>query len=67
MVEPHPADELATWRDLLSRLESGKLTMHGQGHENVTQREIGILKREIAYLERVLARLKGERPQPGES
>jgi hypothetical protein len=59
MAEPRPADELATLRDLLGRLEAGTLSMH-QGGKDVSQREIGILKREILALEKTLARLRGQ-------
>ena len=59
MDEPRPADELAILRDLLGRLETGALSMH-QGGKDVSQREIGILKREIAFLEKILARLRGQ-------
>jgi hypothetical protein len=38
-------------RDLLRRLESGELRMV-RGKEDITQSEIALLKREIAYLEK---------------
>jgi hypothetical protein len=59
MAEPHPADELKVLRDLLDRLQSGALTMK-TGGKDVTKREINILKREIAFLEKIIARLKGQ-------
>jgi hypothetical protein len=57
MNESHTSEELKVLRDFLHRLESGELRLV-RGHEDVTQSEIIILKREIAFLERVLARLK---------
>jgi hypothetical protein len=57
MNQQHPADELEVLRDLLSRMESGELTMR-RSSGDVTQREILILKREIDHLETVLKRLK---------
>jgi hypothetical protein len=58
MTKPHQKDELAMLRDLQKRLETGTLTMR-RNREDVTQQEIGILKREIAHFETILARLKG--------
>jgi hypothetical protein len=57
MDESPAADELAGLRHFLKRLESGdmKLTINGV---DSTQHEIGILKHEIAHLERVIARFK---------
>jgi hypothetical protein len=52
-----PADELATFRDLLIRLEAGGLTLR-RGNQDVSKHEIGVLKREIARLEKVLERIK---------
>jgi len=57
MNDSHPADELKVLRDLLHRLESGELRLVRR-HEDVTQTEISILKREIPFLEGVLSRLK---------
>jgi hypothetical protein len=57
MNESHTSEELKVLRDFLHRLESGELRLV-RSHEDVTQSEIIILKREIAFLERVLARLK---------
>jgi dihydroorotase len=59
MHRPHPADELATLRDLLERMETGALTMNRPGHGDVTKHEMDILRLEIAHLEKVLIRLKG--------
>jgi hypothetical protein len=47
--------ELAWLRQFLSRLESKELTL-SRGRVDVTQDEISVLKREIAHLERILAR-----------
>ena len=56
MDKPHPADELAGLRQFLERLESGHMTLRlRHNHIDVTTHEIGILKREIAYLEQILA------------
>ena len=56
MDKPHPTDELAGLRQFLERLESGHMTLRlRHNHIDVTTHEIGILKREIAYLEQILA------------
>ena len=52
------ADELKAVKDFLSRLESGEMRLIRSG-KDVTQNEIAILRREIAFLEKILARLKG--------
>jgi hypothetical protein len=58
MADPHtPAEELGILRQMLDGLESGSLTMSRNGVD-VSKREAGILKREIAHLEDVIARLK---------
>jgi hypothetical protein len=57
MNEPRPDDELKFLYDLLSSLESGELRLV-RGGKDVSQSEISILKREVAFLERVLTRLK---------
>jgi ribosomal protein L29 len=57
MADLHPADELTQLRAFLGRLESGELRLR-RNHTDVTKQEISILKREIAYLETVLKRLK---------
>jgi dihydroorotase len=49
--------ELAEARDLLERLTSGSLTLR-VNHKDVTRREIDVLTREIAFLEKVIARGK---------
>jgi hypothetical protein len=54
-----PADELATFRNLLDRLETGELTLRC-GEQDVSRREIDILKREIARLEKLLAPVKSK-------
>jgi hypothetical protein len=54
--------ELATARMLMGELASGSMSMRLSGRD-VTQREIVILKREIAFLEKVVAR-GPERPNP---
>ena len=56
MDKPHPADELGGLRQFLERLESGHMTLRlRHNHIDVTTHEIGILKREIAHLEQILA------------
>jgi hypothetical protein len=59
MNSPHRVDELATFRDLLDRLETGELTLR-RGNQDVSKHEISVLKREIAHLEKVLERVKLE-------
>jgi hypothetical protein len=54
-----PADELATLRDLLNRLETGELTLR-RGSQDVSKHESSVLKSEIARLEKVLERIKLE-------
>jgi hypothetical protein len=55
MDDSHPADELDGLRRFLDRLESKELAIR-RGPLDVSQKEIDILKREIAHLERILAR-----------
>jgi len=59
MNSPPPADELATLRDLLNRLETGELTLR-RGNQDVSKHESSVLKSEIARLEKVLERIKLE-------
>jgi hypothetical protein len=59
MAELHPADELKGLRQFLEQLVSGDLTLH-RHHIDVTKSEIAVVKREIAYLEKVLDRLKNQ-------
>lgn len=51
--ELHPADQLAGIRQFLKSLENGTKIIRGGA--DVTKAEIGFLKLEIAYLEKVLA------------
>jgi hypothetical protein len=60
MAEPKPVDELKGMRDLLDRLQSGELRMVRNG-EDVTEAEVGILKREISFLNAVIVWLKSGR------
>ena len=53
----HPTDELDGLREFLNRLESKELAIR-RGPLDVTQKQIDILKREIAHLEGILARSK---------
>ncbi|MGA3309184.1 MAG: hypothetical protein ABSD08_11285 [Xanthobacteraceae bacterium] len=57
MVDLHPTDELKWLRQFLEKLESGKLSLH-RSRVDVTKSEAAVIKREIAYLEKVLSRLK---------
>jgi polyhydroxyalkanoate synthesis regulator phasin len=57
MDNSRPADELDGLRRFLDRLESKELAIR-RGPLDVSQKEIDILKREIAHLERILARYK---------
>jgi hypothetical protein len=59
MTDSRPTDELGTLRFDVARMESGAMTLRRS--RRVTQREIGILKREIAILEKVEARSKEAR------
>jgi hypothetical protein len=59
MRYPHPADELTNLRKLLERLDTGYLIMRHNGAD-VTKREIGLLKQEVARLEKIISKLKGE-------
>jgi hypothetical protein len=59
MADMHPAEELAHLRDFLARLEDGRLTM-SRHQTNVTKAEIGLVRREIVFLEKILARLEAE-------
>jgi hypothetical protein len=52
-------EQLATLRGLFEMLQSGTMTLHENG-EDVTEREIEKLKPDMAYLERVLARQRGQ-------
>jgi hypothetical protein len=54
-----PVDELATLRNLLNRLETGELTLRC-GEQDVSRHEIGVLKPEIARLEKILEPVKSK-------
>lgn len=60
MNDSRPTDELGALRFDVALMESGALTLR-QSHRDVTKREIGVLKREIAFLEKVAARAKEAR------
>ena len=60
IYEPHPGDELDGLRRFLERMQSGELTLHVKGRD-ATKDEIAVLKREIAHLERIVARGKQKR------
>jgi polyhydroxyalkanoate synthesis regulator phasin len=57
MDDSHPTGELDGLREFLNRLESKELAIR-RGPLDVTQKQIDILKREIAHLEGILARSK---------
>jgi hypothetical protein len=57
MDDSRPADELDGLRQFLNRLETRELAIR-RGPLDVSQKQIDILKREIAHLERILARYK---------
>jgi hypothetical protein len=57
MEQPRPAQELASLRDFLRRLESNELSLRRKGID-VTHEEVAVLKREIDHLDGILARAK---------
>ncbi len=54
-----PADELAGLRRFLERLESPETRLF-RNQIDVTDSEINILKREIAYLDRIFASMRSK-------
>ncbi len=54
-----PADELAGLRRFLERLESPETSLF-RNQIDVTESEINILKREIAYLDRIFATMRSK-------
>jgi hypothetical protein len=64
--EPLTADGPAGLRQFVSRLMSTELTLR-RGGVDVTQEEIGLLKHDIAHLERVLTRGGVDGGGPGSS
>lgn len=65
MAETSAADELTSLREFLDRLQSGELKIL-RGEQDVTESQIAIVKREIAFLNAVLIWLKaGGRVAPG--
>jgi hypothetical protein len=55
MTDSRPTDELGALRFDLALMEFGALILR-QNNRDVSRREIGILKHEIAFLEKVAAR-----------
>jgi hypothetical protein len=55
MNDSRPTDELGLLRWEVAQIESGARTLR-RNHRDVTQHELGILKREIAFLEKVKGR-----------
>ena len=60
MNDSRPADKLDLLRWEVEQMESGA-RMHRRNHRDVTEQELGILKREIAFLEKVRARALASR------
>jgi hypothetical protein len=59
MANMSHVEELAHLRNFLARLEHGRLTM-SRGLVDETKSEIGLVRRDIAFLEEVLTRLEAE-------
>jgi hypothetical protein len=59
MNKPSPTEDLAALHDLLSRLETGELTLR-RGYEDISKQEIGLLKAAITRLETILERMGSE-------
>jgi hypothetical protein len=57
MNDSRPTDELGALRFDVALMESGALALR-QNHRDVTQREIGVLNREIAFLEKIRDRAR---------
>jgi hypothetical protein len=55
MNDSRQTDELGLLRWEVAQMESGARTIR-RNHRDVTKSEIGILKREIAFLEKIQAR-----------
>jgi hypothetical protein len=55
MNDSRPTDELGLLRWEVAQIESGSRTLW-RNHRDVTKSELGILKREIAFLEKVAGR-----------
>lgn len=62
-MDQPPSDELTFLRNFLAMLESGEMSLSRRGND-VTADEISVLKREIAFLEKVLARSKAPLRRP---
>jgi len=60
MNKPSPTDDLAMLQELLSRIETGELTLH-RGHEDVSKQETGPLKTAVTRLETTLQHIGSER------
>lgn len=60
-LPPLAADELAGLRRFLERLESEETAVF-RNNIDVTESEISILRREIAYLDRVFAGIRSKGP-----
>jgi hypothetical protein len=55
MTDSRSTDELNLLRWEVEQMESGARTLR-RNHRDVTKQELGILRREIAFLEKVAAR-----------
>lgn len=60
MAERQPAEELKSFRDFLARLESGELSLLSRSGQDVTQAELSILKRQLSFVDGVLAFFKSK-------
>jgi len=60
MSDSRPADKLELLRWEVEQMESGARTLR-LNHRDVTKREIGILKLEITFLEKINARTLASR------
>lgn len=60
MAERQPQEELKSFRELLARLELGELKMLSRGGEDVTQSELTVLRRQISFVDGVLAFFKSK-------
>lgn len=59
MDDPYTADELTNLRKFVEKLEAGVLAIR-RDNIDVTKQQIRILKREIEFLEGILARRKAD-------
>ena len=60
MAERQPTEELKTFREFLARLESGELKLLSRSGQDVTQSELAVLKRQLSFVDGVLAFFKSK-------